>query len=139
MVEDATHPEHLRQVAGQLGPAWSALLARIQGEDGDAAALGTRLSLKWGMHPTEDVNRLLGDEDDARTRLGADRVSAEVCFRSFTGNRVSTLEFRQKDLGTGWDGVVRLLDENAERALLSLNHRTFVYDRLGLREAGDAA
>lgn len=135
MVEEATHPDHLREVAAGLGQQWTALWERLYRKDGDASARGVRNALKWGLLPLHKENVLLEDEDGVRTRLGADRLTAQVEFTSFLGNRICSLDLKPGDVGKDWNGLLRVVSQGPDSTRLEANGKTFVYDRLGLRHA----
>ena len=135
LVENASHPGHLGMVARRLGPKWSLLHSALYRAEGDKAAQGARSSLTWRLHPLDGPNLLdPGDEARIRTRMGADRISVDVSFTSFTGNRISSLGLKIGDLPDGWRGTVRLVSETEERAVVGLGGNMFAYDRFGLRK-----
>lgn len=137
LVEMATHPEALTDIAQELGGSW---LQHGQTMIGIRQAHGqlARLNLADWTVPFDDRRCLFPDRPDQRiqTRLGEGDRRAELVSR-VTGpfghywTEVTIPAHLAKGVPT--DAEAQLIDQANGRTRFRFGAREFVYDRLGLR------
>ena len=88
MVEDGTHPDHLRDRAERLGDRWLALWTTLYGRDGALRTEARQVLLDW-FKPA--LSQPILSEQVVRSRLGADKVTLTTDFVSPLQRRVEQL------------------------------------------------
>lgn len=134
LVEAATHPELLRQLATSLGGGWP---KAHEGSTGDAQVKRTLAGghvIKWA-EPLRAMPKALGEEAATRLGLRDALVRLPEATTGPFGEAVSTIKLPGWMLPNDWIGSE--VEELTSPAPYKLTFRFagvgFVYDRLGLR------
>lgn len=133
IVERVTHPESLASVAASRGEKWLLHYKSVSSVDEGLSALAERSSIRWDLSPLEGRNRIGSvEEDDVRTRIGADSVEIDAGFTSFLGNRVETLSLPLRVLRGNDPRQARILSSDGKATILQVGTVLLRYDRYGL-------